>query len=60
MSIESAVDRILNAWVVKGPNPAYHRCIKAQLKRDWPTLVSAIDALNREADREAGNWTAES
>lgn len=38
-------ERILQAWMVEGKNPAYHRAQKERLRREWPTLYQAIQAL---------------
>lgn len=41
----SAVERVLKAWTDPGPVPAYHRVAQDALRRDWPTLAAALDAL---------------
>lgn len=38
-------ERVLQAWLVEGKNPAYHRAQKERLRREWPTLYQAIQAM---------------
>lgn len=37
--------RVREAWRTPGPVPAAHRKAQARLRRDWPTLAHALDAL---------------
>lgn len=45
------VERVIDAWVIKGPVPAYHDKIKNKLRREWPTLAKALDELTEEEGR---------
>lgn len=38
---------IVSAWKVEGRSPEYHREQVKRLRRDWPVLVAAIEALVR-------------
>lgn len=37
------MDKIIRAWVIEGPKPAYHRAQKDRLKVEWPALFLAIE-----------------
>jgi glycine/D-amino acid oxidase-like deaminating enzyme len=37
-----ADQKLFKAWRDEGPNPAYHRAMKAKLKKEWPTLYNAV------------------
>jgi len=41
----SAVQRVVDAVVIKGPNPAETDAAMNKLRHDWPTLGNAIDLL---------------
>lgn len=43
--LRSAVGALLDAIDVEGPNPAHHRRIMNEHRRQWPTLWAAIDRL---------------
>lgn len=40
-----AVERVRRAWTDPGPQPEYHRRKQAELRRDWPALAIALDAM---------------
>ena len=40
-----ALDDLLYAWRVEGPHPPLHRMEKARLKKNWPRLYHAIEAI---------------
>jgi hypothetical protein len=42
---ELAIQAIINAWVVSGRNPEYHKHMQNKLRKDWPILVKAIEEL---------------
>ncbi len=44
-SIVAAARMIYEAWTVPGPSPAYHRQQKDRLRREWPRLYQALEAL---------------
>ena len=44
-----AVNKVLRAWRVAGPNPEFHEAAKKRLKREWPSLYAALDELDRRA-----------
>ena len=37
--------RILNAWTEPGPRPAIHLEAQRKLRKEWPALANALDAL---------------
>lgn len=37
--------KAVEAWVIPGPVPAYHEARKQELRRDWPTLFHALEAM---------------
>lgn len=39
------VEAIRRAWRNPGPRPDFHRDMQAKLRREWPTLANALDAL---------------
>ena len=41
-----AARQVHGAWTVPGPNPAYHRQQKDRLRREWPRLYQALEALS--------------
>jgi hypothetical protein len=41
------VDRVWRAWNDPGPVPEVHRAAQDRLRRDWPALAGALDALPR-------------
>ena len=41
-----AMLRVFNAWNDQGINPTYHERMRNQLRREWPVLAKALDALN--------------
>lgn len=42
------VQAVINAWTVEGINPRHHRVAQARLRKEWPTLANAIEALVRD------------
>lgn len=44
---EARLAVIQNAWVDAGPMPDYHEHMKNKLRRDWPTLVDALDEATK-------------
>ncbi len=44
--IVGAARQVHGAWTVPGPNPAYHRQQKDRLRREWPKLYQALEALS--------------
>lgn len=47
--LTNAIQDVLNAWLVPGPHPGYHAYMVGIIREDWPTLASALDALEKEA-----------
>lgn len=43
--IVGAARTVAEAWAVPGPSPAYHRQQKDRLRREWPVLYKALEAL---------------
>ncbi len=41
----AAVRRVVEAVTVEGPSPRYHRAQLDRLRREWPTLATALDDL---------------
>jgi hypothetical protein len=37
-----------DAWTHPGPRPDYHRQAQDTLRRQWPRLANALDALDKE------------
>lgn len=37
-----------DAWTHPGPHPDYHHQAQETLRRQWPALAKALDALDRE------------
>lgn len=48
---EQAARRVAAAWSEPGPNPMRHAATKRHLKRDWPALARAVEALADEIRR---------
>jgi hypothetical protein len=42
---EPEVRRVIAAWTSPGPVPEYHAQWVERLRREWPTLANALDAL---------------
>jgi hypothetical protein len=42
---DPAVIRTIAAWVVPGPRPDIHAEAQDRLRREWPALAGALDAL---------------
>lgn len=49
---QGAVERVVQAWTDCGPVPAYHFAQQLRLRREWPTLASAIEELARQTQQE--------
>jgi hypothetical protein len=45
---EELVKKVIDAWLVEGANPAFHKMMKEKLKREWPVLARAIENLAKE------------
>ena len=43
--IDPRVQAVIDAWTVEGPQPVLHRAEQRRLRRVWPTLGRALDAL---------------
>lgn len=39
------VQAVIDAWTVPGPVPNYHYYMQEKLRREWPILTKALDAL---------------
>lgn len=48
------LDRVIDAWTNTGPNPDFHRRAQNELRRNWPVLANALDALV--ADTKDDQW----
>ena len=42
-SMEENYAAIMAAWMNPGPHPAYHRAMKAEVRRTMPVLATALD-----------------
>jgi hypothetical protein len=42
------VQRVIDAWKIPGPVPAMHAEAQRRLRREWPALAQAIEALAAE------------
>ena len=40
-----AVVAVTDAWIYPGPNPTHHFAMQQTLRREWPVLAQALDAL---------------
>lgn len=49
-AIEKAVRKVIDAYVIEGRAPLYHRNMKAKLKREWKPLADAIEFLIRSSE----------
>lgn len=45
MLIKKAAKEVVNAWVIEGISPIYHRQQKVHLRTKWPKLYRAINQL---------------
>ncbi len=45
---KQAITKVLNAWVVEGRNPYFHRSIKDGVRKKWPVLYNALNTLAKE------------
>ena len=52
------VQQIVDAWNNPGVNPRYHADMKAKLKKEWPTLAYAVEALARTHGRSTPRKSA--
>lgn len=41
----SAIEAVVQAWVNQGPVPGYHRHMQSKLRKEWPVLAKALEAL---------------
>jgi len=41
----AAVRQVISAWTVPGRVPAYHKAWQDRLRKEWPVLANALDAL---------------
>lgn len=41
------LERAYRAWIIPGVNPAYHRRMRENVRRDMPVLAAALDELER-------------
>jgi hypothetical protein len=48
--MSEAVDAVVRAWVDPGVRPDVHAHAQAALRREWPVLARAIEALVQEED----------
>jgi hypothetical protein len=46
---DSSVVAVMRAWTVPGPHPHFHAAAQDRLRRTWPVLANALDALTRDA-----------
>ena len=49
--LPAAAQRVVDAWVIPGVRPSCHRSEQDRLRRDWPVLARAIEALVDESYR---------
>lgn len=49
---EMTVERVVDAWVIQGPQPGYHEHMKNLLRNQWPALAQALDELAQEEGRQ--------
>ena len=52
MFSEKRIEAVADAWVVEGPVPEAHRKAQELLRREWPVLAEALDALVTEGQGE--------
>jgi N-acetylmuramoyl-L-alanine amidase len=45
----SALQAVLDAWIIEGPDPELHRRAQEELARTWPALANALRRLADEA-----------
>lgn len=53
MSDPRRVRAVVQAWTVPGRRPDIHRAAQDKLKREWPTLAEAIEALVRDEQKRS-------
>jgi hypothetical protein len=46
-TLDEKIDAVVNAWLVPGPAPGFHRRSQAKLRQEWPTLANAVVELAR-------------
>jgi hypothetical protein len=46
--MQQAIEAVIYAWTIEGQHPPTHNAAKEKLRREWPTLANALDALARE------------
>lgn len=44
-ALDDQTRAVLAAWRVPGSHPDHHRGMQRQLRRDWPVLAQALDAM---------------
>jgi len=44
------VEAVRRAWNEPGPRPDIHRKAQARLRREWPALAKAVEALAKEGE----------
>lgn len=40
--VQRAVQAVVEAWTMEGPNPKHHRLWQQRVMEEWPTLAAAI------------------
>ena len=55
MTDDDKVQAVIDAWTIEGPLPEFHYRIKRRVRREWPTLGRALDALATAADPAASS-----
>lgn len=50
-TLDNATHLVIKAWTDHGKAPTYHKTMQAMLRREWPTLAHALDALAVLADK---------
>ena len=49
---EEAVRRVVEAWVVEGTQPTFHRHQIMMLEKNWPVMAEAVKMLVRVRSRQ--------
>jgi len=49
---QEAVRRVVEAWVVEGAQPTFHRHQMMMLEKNWPVMATAIKMLVRVRSRQ--------
>jgi hypothetical protein len=45
---------VMRAWIMPGPHPHFHAAAQDRLRRTWPVLANALDALTCDATKRSG------